>query len=284
MGLPSQGAAVATLAAVPQFQRWTAQLAHAIETNAPRGEVERSLAEDPAIAGVIYQSQLQAHMAGQLFVRAVEAPETLPRRALADSSGASFFRMPFAEALEAFLAKEVMTPEAFRELSEALRVRAFTATRLASQQVVQRAYDLLARHLADGEDVRAFIQQLRAEELSLGIEPSTPHYAENVFRSSVQSAYGSGRLAQLEHPAVVSARPLVQYRTAGDVRVRPTHAALNGRVFDRSKHDGWRRFAPPLGWQCRCALVTRREHDGEITDPATLEDAHDEGWTGPGMG
>ena len=275
---------MATLAAVPQFRRWTAQLAHAIETDTPRGEVEAALADDTAIAGVLYQAQLQAHMAGQLFVRAIEAPETLPKRALAESAGPSFFRLPFAEALEAFLAKEVMTPEAFRELSEALRVRSFTATRLASQQLVQRAYDLLARHLADGEDVRSFVQQLRAEELRLGVEPSSPHYAENIFRSSTQSAYGSGRLAQLEHPAVVQARPLVQYRTAGDSRVRGTHAALNGLVFDRSQGDEWRKFAPPLGWQCRCALVTLRDFDGAITDPQSLDDAADEGWTGPGMG
>lgn len=226
-------------------------------------------------------------MGGQLFVRDVEVPDAgrtaLSRRVALDDGGAAFFSLEFREALEAFLRREVVSPDEWADLSDSMRLRAFSATRLASEQVIQRARDLVERHLADGGTVRGFILALQAEEVSLGIEPSTPHYIENVARTNTQMAYGQGRLQQLDHPDVIRARPYVEYRTAQDTRVRPSHAALDGVVFDRANDPGWRRYAPPLGYQCRCSVVTVRR-PGSVT--ASHELSHDvgpePGWSGPG--
>lgn len=47
---------------------------------------------------------------------------------------------------------------------------------------------------------------------------------------------------------------LLQYRTAGDDKVRPEHAALNGVTLPKSD-SFWDSYYPPNGWNCRCTVV-----------------------------
>lgn len=49
----------------------------------------------------------------------------------------------------------------------------------------------------------------------------------------------------------------LQYRTAGDDRVRPEHAALNGITLPPSDKF-WDEYYPPNGWRCRCTAVQVR--------------------------
>ena len=264
------------------------------------GDVERELADDEGVAASLFESRMMARMAGALFVRAVEVPESLgavdeadlaselalSKRALRDERP-SFLRLAFREAVELFLRRQIVTPEAFAAMADAERLVSFTATRLASELLVARARELVEAHLTEGGTLRSFVAGIRAGEAGLGIEPASPWYLETIYRTNVQMAYGQGRLEQLEHPSVVQARPFVQYRTAGDNRVRASHAALNGKVFDRSQDDGWRRFAPPLGFSCRCGMVSVREgrfDASQVVDSRELGDdvGPDDGWTGPG--
>ena len=46
----------------------------------------------------------------------------------------------------------------------------------------------------------------------------------------------------------------LQYRTAGDKKVRPTHASLN-RVTLPITDTFWEEYYPPNGWNCRCTVV-----------------------------
>ena len=268
IGIPAELSASSMLASMPDWRRWQNEIAVVIANAtspvtlaADLGEWAKRAAEDEAIAGGIYSASMQADLAGQLFVRQVEAPETLPTRALADKPARpSFLSLPFDEAIAEFGRKAIMTPEEFRRLSDAARTRAFTATRLASDGLRQHAYDLLTEALKQGTTYREFAAQLAAEEVSLGVTPSSPFYVETVFRTNVQSAYGAGRYRQITSPVVAAARPFVEYRTAQDSRVRPSHAALDGTVF-RQDDPGWSRYAPPNGYNCRCGIVTLRERD-----------------------
>lgn len=289
--------AASKLASIDAWARWAEHIAGMVDESATPDQVstrlmhwQTTVEDDADITSTLYTTILQADMAGQLFVRAVEVPEVGPqRRGLRlDDARPSFMRLSFREALAAFLERGLVTPEEFQALSDVAKLRAFTATRLAGEQMVRRAQELLTRHLEEGGTLQGFAQGIRAEEVRLGVTPSDPHYVENVMRTNVQVAYGQGRLQQLEHPDVMAARPFVEYRTAQDTRVRPRHAALDGVVFDRSSDDGWRRFAPPLGYQCRCSLVTLRpkrvdrsrvRYSGEI-DPTQA--GADPGWAGPG--
>jgi SPP1 gp7 family putative phage head morphogenesis protein len=46
----------------------------------------------------------------------------------------------------------------------------------------------------------------------------------------------------------------LQYRTAGDDRVRADHAALNGTTLPMSD-PFWASYTPPLDWGCRCTII-----------------------------
>lgn len=50
----------------------------------------------------------------------------------------------------------------------------------------------------------------------------------------------------------------LQYRTAGDGKVRPEHAALNGVTLPPSD-PFWEEYYPPNGWNCRCTVVQVRK-------------------------
>lgn len=246
--------------ALPITARWLDDL----ERAASFGELEEwgaRIAEDPEFAALIYRTQMTADMGGQLFVRTVEVPESLPRvTSLARVEQDAFFSMPFEEAIVAFLARGIISPAEYRRLSAEARARAFSVSRLTSDELVKRVRDVLGRTLEEGGSYREFVRQVRAGEVDLGITPTSSGYLENVFRTNVASSYGAGRLRQMTDPAVAAARPFLEYRTARDSRVRETHAALEGVVF-RQDDPGWRDFNPPLGFQCRCNLVTRREAD-----------------------
>lgn len=249
-----------------------------------------SRASDEEIAASLYKAVMLADLGGQMFVRTVEVPETLPEeRALAADGGIAapserpaFLNLPFEEAIRLFTERRLVSPEEFRRLSDDARTRAFTATGLASEQVAARAYELLVQALETGSTLDDFAAQLRREEVSLGITPSDPAYVSNVYRTNIASAYGAGRYRQLRSPVVRAARPYVEYRATMDNRTRPSHAALNGVIFSQDDPE-WPSFAPPNGFQCRCVVVARSHAPRSVTAASSLgADAQpDEGFNAP---
>nr|DAF21068.1 MAG TPA: minor capsid component [Caudoviricetes sp.] len=57
----------------------------------------------------------------------------------------------------------------------------------------------------------------------------------------------------------------LQYRTAGDTKVRPEHAALHGVTLPMSD-PFWEEFFPPNGWNCRCTVAQVRKAKYPVTD------------------
>jgi uncharacterized protein with gpF-like domain len=45
-----------------------------------------------------------------------------------------------------------------------------------------------------------------------------------------------------------------QYSAIDDERTRPTHAAMDGKIFPRN-HPIWDTWWPPNGYNCRCTVV-----------------------------
>ena len=58
----------------------------------------------------------------------------------------------------------------------------------------------------------------------------------------------------------------LQYRTAGDDRVREEHAALDGITLPPSD-PFWNSYLPPNGWNCRCTTVQVRKGKYPQSDP-----------------
>ena len=117
-----------------------------------------------------------------------------------------------------------------------------------------------------------------------------------IFNTNMRAAHMAGRWQQLQ--ANKARRPFLQYRTAGDARVRPMHRMWNGLIF-HIDDAFWQTHYPPNGWGCRCTVraysqadlndenlqvsehfqVKTREvvtRDGEITDRVPV--GIDPGW------
>lgn len=269
IGKPAQITASAVLSAVPAWNDWLAEMGAVIAAAGDESSAVLALMQwqqraqsDERIAASLYTSSLQADAAGQLFVRAVEVKDT--PRSLADNATPSFLSLPFDEAIRAFLARRIITPEQFRELSDLARTRAFTATQLASMNLIERAQRMLRQTLEQGGTLREFATAMSAGEIDMGVQPSSPWYLETVYRTNVQAAYGAGRYRQITSTDVRSVFPFVEYRTTRDNRVRQSHAALDLAVFSQDDPN-WPQYAPPNGFNCRCVVVPRRADEIDRT-------------------
>lgn len=79
-------------------------------------------------------------------------------------------------------------------------------------------------------------------------------YNRNYLEAEYEFATSSSQMAAKWEEFSDSDRYNLQYRTAGDNRVREEHAAL--RDITLPKDDKfWSEFMPPNGWNCRCTVV-----------------------------
>ena len=67
----------------------------------------------------------------------------------------------------------------------------------------------------------------------------------------------------------------LQYRTAGDERVRSDHARLDGVTLPPSDKF-WNNYLPPNGWNCRCQVVQVLKDDYPLSDSDAATEWGDE--------
>ncbi len=196
-----------------------------------------------------------------------------------------FFGAKFEAAVDFFRAKRVVSVATFDAMLDRWREGAFVARRLANDRLVSRARDILA----DGME-----QQLTGDDLAIRMETELglgdkSWYAETIVRTNLSSAYGAGRYTQMTDPSVKKLRPFVQFRTVGDSRVRHDHAELDDKVFVNGS-ELHAQYAPPLGFNCRCQMVTisKRQFESrgyQLTRSEVVIDGEpytgDKGWTSP---
>lgn len=91
-------------------------------------------------------------------------------------------------------------------------------------------------------------------------------YNRRYLKAEYDLAHSSAIMAaRWEDIAGDGDRYLLQYRTAGDAKVRPDHAALNGITLPQSD-PFWQSFFPPNGWGCRCTAVQVRRGKYPLSD------------------
>lgn len=84
-------------------------------------------------------------------------------------------------------------------------------------------------------------------------------YNKNYLRAEYDFVHSSALMAaKWEEFAEDGDRYHLQYRTVGDGKVRPEHAALDGITLPMSD-PFWETYFPPNGWGCRCSVVQVRK-------------------------
>ena len=91
-------------------------------------------------------------------------------------------------------------------------------------------------------------------------------YNSNYLRAEFNFVQASAEMAaKWERFMQDGDRYYLQYRTAGDAKVRPTHAEMAGITLPASD-PFWEEFYPPNGWGCRWSVIQVRKSKYPATD------------------
>lgn len=164
----------------------------------------------------------------------------------------------FEEAAKFFGDKIPVTPSEFYKLVDEYRTRAFTVSGYSKIQVLKKFRDELLKAIEDGATKDDFRNRMNDFLENKGYEGITNFQADNIYRTNVQTAYQVGHYKQMTSPDVVKLRPYWKYDAVNDRKTRPSHLAMDGKVF-RADDPIWNIWYPPNGFKCRCGVETLSE-------------------------
>ncbi|MFN3307535.1 MAG: phage minor head protein [Candidatus Kapaibacteriota bacterium] len=142
----------------------------------------------------------------------------------------------------------------WQEQLEAIRQRAFTIAKVTKADILVIIKESLEKSLREGtsfQDWKKEIDRLLARKGYTKREDGTAWRKDVIYRTNIQSAYQAGRYAEMKQ--AINDVPYWQYIAVMDVRTRPSHAALNGKVL-RADDPFWKTNYPPNGYNCRCRV------------------------------
>lgn len=164
----------------------------------------------------------------------------------------------FEEAVSYFGEKVPMKPSEFYKLADEYRHKAFTVSGYSKIQVLNQFHDELLKAIKEGTTMRDFKNNMNEFLEKKGYEGITNFQSDNIFRTNIQTAYQVGHYQQMTTPEVLRARPFWEYDAVNDKGTRPTHLAMDGRVF-KADDPVWDTWYPPNGYRCRCGVKTLSE-------------------------
>jgi SPP1 gp7 family putative phage head morphogenesis protein len=159
-----------------------------------------------------------------------------------------------------------VTRDVFDGLTQQYRNDAFTVAGVSDQKLLGKIRDALSETLAKGGTREDFHQAVDRMTTEAGIEKISAFELDTIFSTNVGRAYSAGRLIQMREPHMMDALPYWQYWTAGDLRVRPEHAVLDG-FLARAIDPVWAKIYPPSGFNCRCSVVPIPADEALKIDP-----------------
>ncbi len=172
--------------------------------------------------------------------------------------------LPPERAISYFESKGLTPSLSWQDMKDEAHAVKFTVAGITKLDVLNDIHQGLTDVLRNGSTLRQFQDDLepllqRKGWLGRGLKADEngelegkklmPYRLDTIFRTNVQSAYAAGRWQQQMRN--VADRPYFEYNAVMDNRTRPTHAALNGRVF-RWDDPIWQSIYPPNGYRCRC--------------------------------
>ena len=168
------------------------------------------------------------------------------------------------EAAAAYIrGKAVADPKNFGDLPAQLKQRAFTVAGIEQLDTLRRIRDAVAEGASWDEAKREIAAEISPFIDMDGESKRTTAgraRAEFILRTQGFQAYAVAR--HQEQTATIDVLPYWKYETVGDSRVRPGHAALDGKVL-RADDPWWQTHYPPWDWGCRCIVVALDEEDAK---------------------
>lgn len=190
------------------------------------------------------------------------------------------FGLPPAKAIDYFTSKGYAITWDWNELWQEAQAKAFTVAKATSMDVLQDIRGAVESALKKGKTLADFEKELtpmlqrkgwwgRKESVDQDTGEITrtqlgsPWRLKTIYQTNLQTAYMAGRYKSFMEN--VDDRPYWEYVAVLDARTRPSHRALNGRVF-RYDDQFWNSFYPPNGFNCRCRVRAHSENNMQSRD------------------
>lgn len=108
--------------------------------------------------------------------------------------------------------------------------------------------------ILEGRPTKDAVEELRELLDDMGASGVSDTQLETVFRTQLQTSFNAGRWQEDQDPDIQEILWGYKYVTAGDDRVRESHAAWDGVTLPKD-HEFWQTHWPPNGWNCRCQVI-----------------------------
>lgn len=142
-----------------------------------------------------------------------------------------------------------------KELQKKYNTTALEVVNQASANIRSELEKTTKSLIESGAHIKEAKQVLGQKFEEFGMRPASRSQLETIFRTQTQIAYAAGKYnAERHDPTIYDALWGYRYVTAGDDRVRPSHAILDGVTLPKGDKF-WNRFYPPNGYNCRCQAI-----------------------------
>ncbi|WP_320175784.1 phage minor head protein [Maridesulfovibrio sp.] len=158
-----------------------------------------------------------------------------------------------AAAQKYWAGKVPVTDKEFAQLTGQAKAQAFSVSGLSKLDQVIAVQNALAKIIDEGGTLADFKKEIPEIIKAQGWTGKAAHRVDNLLRTNLQIAYMAGRHDQMSKATKL--RPYWQYVAVGDKRTRPSHTALNGKVYP-ADHQFWDTYLPPNGFRCRCTVIS----------------------------
>jgi len=156
--------------------------------------------------------------------------------------------LPFEEAYKRFKKKITLSSSEFDELVEKAKSEAYRIAGIESKRIVAMTKKALEENFDNKREWKKEVKEILNKN---GYDLKGNHY-DTIYRTNVFQSYSVAQW--YEYQATKKQFPALKYTAIMDSRVRPSHSALNGKVF-MLDDPIWGIIYPPNGYNCRCTTI-----------------------------
>lgn len=180
------------------------------------------------------------------------------------------FGVRFKEAIDVMKGKLPEATNAWDDLAGPVHSKVFAVAGATKIDLVADLHDAVTQAIEQGQSLGDFRKRFDKAVAKHGwtYRGSRGWRSSLIYDVNMRSAHMAGRWQQLV--ANADRKPYLQYRTAGDSRVRPLHRQWDGLVYPINDAF-WDTHYPPNDYRCRCTV--RAYSYGDLVDQGLTESA-----------
>lgn len=208
--------------------------------------------------------------AAKLFTRSLMMglDSAVRKNEFAELTAEDVENLPYTEAVEYLKKRDVIKKVDYNKISDKMRFRAFTASRIADGDLLKRINSELIKNVNDGKGLKDFLSLTKTDILNkVGMGAGGQGwYWETVYRTNVQTAYNTGRMMGFEED-----KPLALH-FVGIEDSRQTDVCHSLSNVIRPYDDPlWEKYIPPLHFGCRSTVRAIYDEDELPEEWSSLE-------------